>query len=214
MINIFENWTKGYIIKDHITNKNIEVGDYSYYSGFYHGKHFEDYCVRYLSPDRDDVDKLKIGKFCSIGSGASFIMAGNQGHRHDFITSYPFFYMNSNGEFGKDTIDGFQKASDTIIGNDVWIGTEAIIMPGVKIGDGAVIGTRALVTKDVDPYTIVGGNPAKPIKKRFSDKEIEMLLEIKWWDLSIEKIRENMNLLCSNNIKELYTTLKNDKQFK
>lgn len=211
MNNIFENWTKGYIIKDHITNKNIEVGDYSYYSGFYHGKHFEDYCVRYLSPDRNDVDKLKIGKFCSIGSGASFIMAGNQGHRHDFITSYPFFYMNSNGEFGKDTIDGFQKASDTIIGNDVWIGTEAIIMPGVKVGDGAVIGTRALVTKDVDPYTIVGGNPAKPIRKRFSDKEIEMLLEIKWWNLSIEKIRENMNLLCSNNIKELYTTLKNDK---
>ncbi|GAA0739253.1 CatB-related O-acetyltransferase [Clostridium oceanicum] len=214
MNNIFENWTKGYIIKDHITNKNIEVGDYSYYSGFYHGKHFEDYCVRYLSPDRDDVDKLKIGKFCSIGSGASFIMAGNQGHRHDFITSYPFFYMNSNGEFGKDTIDGFQKASDTIIGNDVWIGTEAIIMPGVKVGDGAIIGTRALVTKDVDPYTIVGGNPAKPIRKRFSDKEIEMLLEIKWWNLSIEKIRENMNLLCSNNIKKLYTTLKNDKQFK
>ncbi|MGF7056953.1 chloramphenicol O-acetyltransferase type B [Brassicibacter mesophilus] len=167
--NVFETWMNGYIIKDYITNKNIEVGDYTYYSGYYHARHFEDYCVRYLSPDRDDVDKLKIGKFCSIGSGAVFIMAGNQGHRYDWITSYPFYYSTIN----ENAKDGYIPVGDTVIGNDVWIGTEAVIMPGVKIADGAVIGTRALVTKDVEPYTIVGGNPAKPIKNVFHKMKLE-----------------------------------------
>ncbi|MCY6369708.1 CatB-related O-acetyltransferase [Clostridium ganghwense] len=192
-----------YIVKDYITNKNIEVGDFTYYSGYYHAKHFEDYCVRYLSPDRDDVDKLKIGKFCSIGSGAIFMMAGNQGHRYDWITSYPFYYSTIN----ESAENGYIPAGDTVVGNDVWIGTEAVIMPGVKIGDGAVIGTRALVTKDVEPYTIVGGNPAKPIKRRFIQDEIEMLLEMQWWNWPIEKIKNNMLLLCSDNIKLLYKEL-------
>lgn len=204
--NIFDSWMDSYIIKDYITNKNIEVGDFTYYSGYYHGKHFEDYCVRYLSPDRDDVDKLKIGKFCSIGSGAIFIMAGNQGHRYDWITSYPFYYSTIN----ENAKDGYIPAGDTVVGNDVWIGTEAVIMPGVKIGHGAVIGTRALVTKDVEPYTIVGGNPAKPIKKRFTQDEIKMLLEMKWWNWSIEKIKNNMLLLCSNNIKLLFEEFLNE----
>lgn len=200
MNNVFESWMHSYIIKDHITNKNIEVGDFTYYSGYYHAKHFQDYCVRYLSSERDDVDKLKIGKFCSIGSGAIFIMAGNQGHRYDWITSYPFYYsaLNENAE------DGFVRAGDTVVGNDVWIGTEAVVMPGIKIGDGAVIGTRAVVVKDVEPYTIVGGNPAKPIKQRFSQEEIEMLMETKWWDWPVEKIKKNIPLLCSDNIKEIY----------
>lgn len=198
--NIFENWMHSYIIKDHITNKNIEVGDFTYYSGYYHAKHFQDYCVRYLSEERDDVDKLKIGKFCSIGSGATFIMAGNQGHRYDWITSYPFYYTNLN----ENSKDGYVRSGDTVVGNDVWIGTEVIIMSGIKINDGAVIGTKAVVTKDVEPYTIVAGNPAKPIKKRFSQDEIQMLLEIKWWNWPIEKIKENIPILCSNNIKLLY----------
>lgn len=202
--NIFESWKDCYIIKDHITNKNIQVGDYSYYSGFYHERHFEDYCVRYLDRDRDDVDKLKIGKFCSIGSGASFMMAGNQGHRYDWISSYPFYYSDIESE----AKDGHVLAGDTIVGNDVWIGTEAIIMSGVKIGDGAVIGTRALVTKDVEPYTIVGGSPAKPIKKRFSECEIEMLLELKWWDWSIEKIKANAEFLTTDDIVALYSKFK------
>lgn len=96
-----------------------------------------------------------------------------------------------------------------MVGNDVWIGTEAVIMPGVEIGDGAVIGTRALVTKDVEPYTIVGGNPAAPIKKRFSQEEIKMLLEMKWWNWSIKKIQENIPFLCSDNIKMLYNKFLN-----
>ena len=153
--NFFESPFKGKIIKDHIQNPNIIAGKYSYYSGYYHGHSFDD-CARYLLPDRNDVDKLIIGSYCSVGTGASFIMAGNQGHRYDWISSFPFFYMNEVEAF-ENSIDAFKNAGDTIIGNDVWIGGEAMIMPGIKIGDGAVIGSRALVTKDVEPYAIVGG---------------------------------------------------------
>ena len=204
---VFETWMNGYIIKDHITNKNIEVGDYTYYSGYYHEKHFEDYCVRYLSPDMGGLDKLRIGKFCSIGSGATFIMCGNQGHKHDWITTYPFFYTP---DLNENALDGFEKKGDTIVGNDVWIGTEAMIMPGIKIGDGAVIASRAVVTKNVEPYTIVAGNPAKEIKKRFSQEEIQMLLEIKWWDLDINIIKKYIPLMCSNNVKEFVLMIKDE----
>lgn len=148
----------------------------------------------------DDVDKLKIGKFCSIASGATFIMAGNQGHRYDWISSYPFYYSKLN-EGAK---DGFKRAGDTIVGNDVWIGSEAMIMPGVKIGDGAVIAARAVVTKDVEPYCIVGGNPAKLIANRFSDDYRDILMEMKWWDWDIEKIARNLELLCADGIYDLY----------
>ncbi|MFW5434854.1 CatB-related O-acetyltransferase [Paenibacillus apiarius] len=194
----FKTWMHSHFLKEQITNPNIDVGEYTYYSGYYHKEQFEDYCVRYLSAERSDVDRLIIGKFCSIGSGAAFIMAGNQGHRYDWVTTYPFFYAGE--QWGNESIDGFQRAGDTIVGNDVWIGTEAVIMPGVHIGDGAVIGSRALVTKDVPPYTIVGGNPAKPIKKRFLDKEIEYLMALKWWDWPIDKIKAHMPLLCSDRI--------------
>lgn len=202
MINFFESPFKGKIIKDHITNPNIVAGKYSYYSGYYHGHSFDD-CARYLFPDRDDVDRLIIGAFCSIGSGVSFIMAGNQGHRHDWISSFPFYYMPE-VEFFRGAIDGFKNAGDTVVGHDVWIGSEAMIMSGVKIGDGAVIGSRALVTKDVGPYTIVGGNPAEPIKKRFCDQHIEMLLEIKWWDWDETKLSDAIPMICSGNIELLY----------
>lgn len=202
MKNFFESPFKGKIIQDHITNPNIISGKYSYYSGYYHGHSFDD-CARYLFPDRNDVDKLIIGSYCSIGSGASFIMAGNQGHKYDWISSFPFFYMSEFDVFSKSQ-DGFQKAGDTVVGNDVWIGSEAMIMPGVQIGDGAVIGSRALVTKDVEPYSIVGGNPAKLIKKRFSDDDIQKLQEMKWWEWDEETLFEAMPILCSNKIDLLY----------
>ncbi|MFA8434290.1 MAG: CatB-related O-acetyltransferase [Marinifilaceae bacterium] len=196
--NCFDSPFVGKQLKEIVTNPNIIVGDYSYYSGYYSGHSFDD-CARYLMPDRNDVDKLRIGKFCSIADGAIFMMAGNQGHRHDWISTFPFFYQ------GFETAeDAFQKAGDTVIGNDVWIGANAIIMPGISIGDGAVIATSTIVTKDIEPYTIVGGNPGKVIKKRFSEEEISILLTLKWWDWEIEKIKENLDLLCSNNIKELY----------
>ncbi|EMJ8399205.1 type B chloramphenicol O-acetyltransferase [Elizabethkingia anophelis] len=203
MMNFFESPFKGKIIKDHITNPNIIAGKYSYYSGYYHGHSFDD-CARYLFPDRSDIDKLIIGSFCSIGSGASFIMAGNQGHRYDWISSFPFFYMMEQGDSFKGAVDGFAGVGNTVVGNDVWIGSEAMIMPGVTIGDGAVVGSRALVTKDVAPYTIVGGNPAKPIKKRFTDDEIEMLLEIEWWNWEEKVLAEAIPLICTGDVKSLY----------
>jgi chloramphenicol O-acetyltransferase type B len=210
MTNYFESPFRGELLSDQVTNPNIIVGRYSYYSGYYHGHSFDD-CARYLMPDRDDVDKLIIGSFCSIGTGAAFMMAGNQGHRNDWISTFPFFFMSEEPAFAG-AINAYQPAGDTVVGNDVWIGAEAMIMPGVRIGHGAMIGSRALVTKDVGPYTIVGGNPAKPIRKRFSDEQIAMLLEMAWWDWPIEQIKEAMPLLCSGDIKALHTHWKAQQQ--
>jgi chloramphenicol O-acetyltransferase type B len=206
MTNYFESPFRGKLLSEQVTNPNIIVGRYSYYSGYYHGHSFDD-CARYLMPDRDDVDKLIIGSFCSIGTGATFMMAGNQGHRNDWISTFPFFFMSEEPAFARAT-NAYQGAGDTVVGNDVWIGAEAMIMPGVRIGHGAMIGSRALVTKDVEPYTIVGGNPAKPIRKRFSDEQIAMLLEMAWWDWPIEEIKEAMPLLCSSDIAALHANWK------
>ncbi|MEW0838227.1 hypothetical protein AB0U33_21360, partial [Escherichia coli] len=130
MTNYFDSPFKGKLLSEQVKNPNIKVGRYSYYSGYYHGHSFDD-CARYLFPDRDDVDKLIIGSFCSIGSGASFIMAGNQGHRYDWASSFPFFYMQEEPAFSS-ALDAFQKAGNTVIGNDVWIGSPfSIAMYGV-----------------------------------------------------------------------------------
>jgi len=201
MTNFFENPFKGIRLSEQVTHPNIIVGRYSYYSGYYHGHSFDD-CARYLLPDAD-ADKLIVGSFCSIGSGAAFIMAGNQGHRYDWASSFPLFYMPEEPAFAG-ALDAFAPAGDTVIGNDVWIGTEAIVMPGVTIGHGAVIGSRALVTKDVEPYTIIGGNPGKPIRKRFSDEQIGMLLEMAWWDWPEDRLKAAMPLLCSGDIAALH----------
>ena len=194
-MNFFESPFKGVPLDQQIRNPNIRAGRYSYYSGYYHGHSFDD-CARYLSPERDDVDKLIIGSFCSIGSGASFIMAGNQGHRMDWIATFPFFYMPEEAGF-QGAVDGFVRAGDTVVGNDVWIGTEAMIMPGVRIGDGAVIAARAVVTADVEPYAVVAGMPARQLRRRFSQERIAMLLEMRWWDWPLERINAAMPLLCS-----------------
>lgn len=203
MGNYFDSPFKGRPLSEQVTNPNIRVGRYSYYSGYYHGHGFDD-CARYLLPDRDDVDKLIVGSFCSIGSGAAFIMCGNQGHRHDWISSFPFFYMSEEPAFAS-ARDAFANAGDTVIGSDVWIGTEALILPGIKVGHGAVIGSRALVSQDVAPYTIVAGNPARPVRKRFADEQIAMLLEMAWWDWPLEELRAAMPLLCSGDVAGLYT---------
>lgn len=202
MTNFFESPFKGRLLSEQVTNPNIVVGRYSYYSGYYHGHSFDD-CARFLMPDRKDVDKLIIGSFCSIGSGAVFIMAGNQGHRYDWASSFPFFYMPEEPAF-EGALDALRFSGDTVIGSDVWIGSEAMLMPGIKVGHGAVIGSRALVTRDVEPYTLIGGNPARPIRKRFADEEIAMLLEMAWWDWPMERIRKAMRLLCSTDITELH----------
>lgn len=201
MANFFESPFKGVPLDQQVTNPNIVVGRHSYYSGYYHGHGFDD-CARYLLPD-DGVDRLVIGSFCSIGSGAAFMMAGNQGHRNDWVSTYPFYWMQGVPAFAG-AADGFRRAGDTVIGNDVWIGSEAIIMPGVRVGDGAVIGTRAVVTRDVEPYAIVAGNPARPIRKRFDDRQIALLLDMRWWEWPDDRIGEAMPLLTSGDIEALH----------
>ena len=178
-------------IKPTIKNKNIIVGEYSYYSG----NNFES-CVTHLY---DFIgDKLIIGKFCQIGANVEFVMNGAN-HQMNAVSTYPFYIFNG-WKQDPPSIKDLPIKGDTIIGNDVWIGENVTIMPGVKIGDGVIIGKCSLVTKDIPPYFIVGGNPAKIIKKRFDDEMINLLLELKWWDKSIKEINELIPILANSNI--------------
>lgn len=202
--NPFKDYRDSYFIKDRTKNPNIIAGDYSYYSGYYHGREFDE-CVWYMDGTETACpERLIIGKFCSIATGVTFMMAGNQGHRHDWIAQYPLDSFDEDFDgYTTTPPKAFISKGDTVVGNDVWIGAEAMIMPGITIGDGAMIATRALVTKDVDPYTIVGGSPAKVIKKRFSDEQIQILLKVRWWDWPIDKIKANLDILRSGDIFKL-----------
>ena len=153
-------------------------------------KKFEINNVLYQYPINHD--KLIIGKFCSIACGAKFIF-NSANHTLTSLSTYPFPLFYEEWELEKeDVTEAWDNKGDIIIGNDVWIGYEAVILAGVMIGDGAIIGTRAVVTKDVPPYTIVGGVPTKPIRKRFNDETIAELLRLKWWDWSEKKISQNI----------------------
>lgn len=177
-------------LKNIIKNPNILVGDYTYYDDFEDVHNFE----KNVKYHFDFVgDKLIIGKFCQIASGVTFIMNGAN-HLQDSVSTFPFAIF---GEDWKGAMEGksYPTKGDTEIGNDVWIGFDATIMPGVKIGDGAIIGSKSVVTKDVEPYSIVGGNPAKLIRKRFSEQRIEELLEMQWWDWPVDKITANLDKL-------------------
>lgn len=189
-------------LKNVITRENIKIGDYTIYNDFYNDpRNFEKNNVLYQYPINND--KLIIGKFCSIACKAKFLMTSGQ-HTLKSLSTYtfPIFYEEWDLDV-KNIVDAWDNKGDIIIGNDVWIGYDAIIMAGVKIGDGAIIGTRAVVTKDVPAYTIVGGVPAKVIKKRFNDNVISKLLKIKWWDWSYDKINENIQHIQSGNIDKL-----------
>jgi virginiamycin A acetyltransferase len=182
-------------LKNIIKNPNIIVGDYTYYDDFEDVYNFEDN-VKYHF---DFVgDKLIIGKFTMIASDVIFFMNGAN-HLTDAISSYPFSIF---GQGWSDAMEGkvFPNKGDTVVGNDVWIGYKATIMPGVTIGDGAVVAAHSVVIKDVAPYSIVGGNPAKEIKKRFSPEKIEKLLELKWWDWDVEKISEHVKDLTGKDV--------------
>ena len=168
-------------LKSVIHNPNITVGDYTIYNDFFRKpEDFEKNNVLYQYPINHD--KLIIGKFSSIACGAKFIF-NSANHTLSSFSTYPFpiFFEEWNLDV-KDIAKAWDNKGDIVIGNDVWIGYEAVILAGVTIGDGAVVGTRAVVTKDVPPYTIVGSAPAKPIKKRFTETTIDALLKIKWWD--------------------------------
>ena len=186
-----KNYKQLCFLKNIITNPDIIVGDYTYYDDSEDVCNFErnvKYHYQFIG------DKLIIGKFCMIASGVTFIMNGAN-HKMDGITTYPFNIFGKDWERVTPKVSDLPYKGDTIIGNDVWIGANVTIMPGVKIGDGAIISTNATVTKDVEPYTIVGGNPAMILKKRFSDEKIKELMELKWWDWDIVKITENLEYL-------------------
>ncbi|KJV80311.1 chloramphenicol acetyltransferase [Rickettsia hoogstraalii str. RCCE3] len=213
---IFNSYRDSIFIKDHVKSKHIIAGDYSYYySGYYHGTTFDD-CVMYLDAEDnryklDEIDKLIIGKFCSIATGVKFMMGGTQGYNYNWIASYPLDSFDEDFD-NYETIPpkAYRLKGDTVLGNDVWIGAESMIMPGVKIADGAIVGARSLVTKNIGAYEIWGGNPAKLIKKRFSDDDIAKLLQIKWWDWNDDKIKQNLSLLRDSNVKALWKKFKTD----
>ena len=189
------NYERLCFLKNLVKNPNIIIGDYTYYDDFETVENFEKN-VKYLF---DFIgDQLIIGKFCMIASDVTFIMNGAN-HLSKSITSYPFAIF---GEARSDAMDGksYPTKGNTEIGNDVWIGYGATIMPGVKIGDGAIIASKSVVTKDVEPYTIVGGNPAKEIRKRFSEEKIKQLLDLKWWDWPVEKITKEVKNLTGEDV--------------
>lgn len=193
-------------IKNVITAPNIIVGDYTYYDDSVAPTEFEKNNVLFNYPEFGD--KLIIGKFCSIASGTKFIM-GSANHRLGSVTTYPFNVFG--GSWQENTPDHMSQLpfkGDIVIGNDVWIGRESIIMPGIKIGDGAIIAAYSVVTKDVEPYSVVGGNPARFIKKRFNDELIELLLEFKWWDLPPEKLVAVLPLLCDFDLEKVTKKIK------
>lgn len=188
-------------LKNVITKPNIEVGEYTIYNDFYDDpRDFEKNNVLYQYPINND--KLVIGKFCSIACRAKFLMTSGN-HTLRSLSTYTFPIFGEEWNKALKPTDAWDNKGDIVIGNDVWIGYESIIMSGVKIEDGAIIGTRAVVTKDVPPYAIVGGVPAKVIKKRFSDNIISKLLAIKWWNWPEEKIQMNIEHIQSGNIDNL-----------
>jgi virginiamycin A acetyltransferase len=193
-----DNYDRLCFLKNIVKNPNIIVGDYTYYDDFENVENFE----KNVKYHFDFVgDKLIIGKFCMIASDVKFIMNGAN-HFTDSMSSYPFAIFGNGWE---NAMEGksYPQKGNIDIGNDVWIGYNATIMAGVNIGDGAIIAANSTITRDVEPYTIVGGNPAKKIRKRFSEDVIIKLLALKWWNWNIEKITKNIKNLTENKIEKL-----------
>ncbi|MEG3436226.1 Vat family streptogramin A O-acetyltransferase [Pannus brasiliensis CCIBt3594] len=188
-------------IKNTVTNPNIIIGDYTYYDDPVDSENFERN-VLYHYPFMGD--KLIIGKFCALATGVKFIMNGAN-HSIAGFSTYPFYIFGNGWEKIAPEIEDGETKGDTVVGNDVWIGYESLIMPGIHIGDGAIIATRSIVTTDVPPYSIVGGNPARVIRKRFPDEAIEALLSIAWWNWDREKITRNLTAIVGADIEVLRT---------
>lgn len=186
-------------IKNGIRNPNVIIGDYTYYDDPVDSENFERN-ILYHYPFIGD--RLIIGKFCAIARDVKFIMNGAN-HHQGGLTTYPFEIFPG---AWRDRLQGnveYPYKGDTVIGNDVWIGYESLIMPGVHVGDGAIIASRSVVTSDVPAYTVVGGNPARPIRSRFDSATIAGLLEIKWWDWDIRSIGENLDNLVNGRLEDL-----------
>ncbi len=185
-------------LKNAITAPNIQVGDYTYYDDAEDPTAFERKNVLFNWPEFGD--RLIIGKFCAIASGVRFMM-GSANHRMCSVSTYPFAVFG--GAWEENTpphLSQLPFKGDTVVGNDVWIGRKAVIMPGVKIGDGAIIAAYSVVTRNVEPYTLVGGNPARLIRRRFDEALTEMLLKLRWWDFKPEELAEFLPVLCDGNL--------------
>ena len=193
-------------IKNVVKNPNIIIGDYTYYYDSEGADQFEKHVTHHYP---FIGDKLIIGKFCAIAKGVEFVMSGAN-HRINCATTYPFYIMG--GDWGNALAPVTKELplkGDTVVGNDVWIGQNVTILPGVHIGDGAIIGLNSVVTKDVPPYTIVAGNPAKIVRKRFDDELIDLLLKLKWWDKSAEEINALIPLLSCSDLVKVKQEIKN-----
>jgi virginiamycin A acetyltransferase len=186
-------------IKNTVRNPNIVIGDYTYYDDPEDAEHFERN-VLYHFPFIGD--KLIIGKFCALARGVKFIMNGAN-HKLSGISTYPFQIFGHGWQKVMPEPGDLPFKGDTVVGNDVWIGYEALVMPGVTIGNGAIVASRSVVVSDVPAYTIVGGNPAKPLKQRFSTDVIEVLEAIAWWDWPIEKITRHLDVIVSGDVQAL-----------
>lgn len=180
-------------LKPHVTSPNIEVGDFSYFDDPDAATTFETNNVLYAF----GPEKLIIGKYCAIASNTRFIMAGAN-HATSGVSTFPFTIFG--GTWAEETMDiitAIPSRGDTVVGNDVWIGYNSLIMPGVHIGDGAIIATGAVVTSDVPPYTIVGGNPAQVVKQRFPDQDVARLLRAAWWNWPLELVTEHVRVIMA-----------------
>ena len=204
--------TQTVYLKNVITGENIEVGEYTIYNDFVNDpRDFEKNNVLYHYPINHD--KLVIGKFCSIACSAKFIFnCANHTLKSLSTYTFPLFFEEWDLD-RKNVADAWNNKGDIVIGSDVWIGFEAVILSGVRIGDGAIIGARAVVTKDVEPYTIVGGVPARPIRKRFDEETIEKLLSFRWWDKDKEFIKQNIGAIQSGDVSKLINQTENPHRF-
>ena len=186
-------------IKPTIKNPNIIVGDFTYFADVDFEKH--------VTHHYDfNGDRLIIGKFCQIAAGVNFVMNGAN-HQMNAVSTFPFYIMEGWDEEVPPMAEMSLKG-DTVVGNDVWIGQNATILPGIHIGDGAIIGANSVVGSGVAPYTIVVGNPAKPLRKRFDDELIELLSRLRWWDKSIDEINELIPVLTCSDLEKVKTELK------
>jgi virginiamycin A acetyltransferase len=186
-------------VKPTIKNPNIVVGDFTYFADTDFEKH--------VTHHYDFIgDKLIIGKFCQIGAGVEFVMNGAN-HQMNAVSTYPFYIFGSWDQSAPSKED-LPLKGDTVVGNDVWIGQNSTILPGVHIGDGAIIGLNSVVTRDVPPYTIVAGNPTKTVRKRFDDELIDLLLKLKWWNKSVEEINALIPLLSCSDLAKVKQEIK------
>lgn len=187
-------------LKPLVSDPNVVVGDFTYYDDPDGPEHFVSRCVLYHYPFVGD--KLVIGKFCALARGVRFVMNGAN-HRIAGFSSYPFYIFGQGWETAAPQPGDLPYKGDTVIGHDVWLGYESVVMPGVKIGHGAIVAACSVVTKDVPPYAVVGGNPAKIIRHRFPDDVVARLLQIAWWDWPVEKITRNLKAIVGADIAAL-----------